>query len=1774
MPDLPPLTAAQERLWFLAQLDPADAAYNMYIVRRFRGPLAVAALSAALDAIVARHEALRTRFLEVSGQPGQEVQPPASVPLEFLDLTRTGPCRREAVARRLTAARTNAPFDLCAAPPLRVTLLRLAETDHVLCIVLHHIVCDGWSAQILNSELATWYNEFTGLAGLAGSLAPLPVQYADYARRERERGDDAGSLAYWRDQLAGPPLLELPTDRPRPSIRTSRGDLLVTHVPAQPVSQFARHERVTVFTVLLAAYLVLLSRYSGQTDICVGSPTAGRDELDTEPLIGYFSRTLVLRGDLSGQPTFRELLARVQAMLLDALTYPDIPYEPLIAALGIDRDVSQHTLFQTMFAMQDADLTAGPDGDVLGGLTDEPFDPGYRQAKFDLLVDVWFEGPALGAAFCYNTDLFDHATVRQLADRWQTLLAAAIARPELPVPSLPMLADGELELLRRQGDGGPLGAPASVPALVRAAVTAAPGAAAIVSGAAVISYAELSARVADIAAGLRAAGVTPGALVGVRLPRSPELIATLLAVWLSGAAYLAIDPDLDTGRLSGLAAEAGIAVMITPDGLTGGAAAAGSSLPPGADAAYVMYTSGSTGRPKGVLVGHEAVASRVAWMASEYGLGPGDRVVQFASVSFDTHVEEIWPALCAGATLVLLPDGPHSLPDLLRDQTGITVLDLPTAYWHQLVALGEEIAWPPGLRLMIIGGEQADGVAVRAWPSCSPARLVNTYGPTEATVVSTWADLTSSAGGGRPPIGRAVTGTRVYVTGEDLSLVPPGMPGELCVGGAGLATGYLGSPGLTAERFVPDPFGPPGGRLYRTGDRVRWRSDGTLEYLGRLDDQLKVRGHRIEPAEVEAALRSHPEVRAAAVTARDDTLIGYVAGPAEPEPVRVHAARLLPAYLVPDIVVPVPSLPLNRSGKVDFAALPRPGGQRAGGVAFAEPRTPEEKLVAGVWAQILGVDRIGIDDGFFALGGHSLLATQVIARLRRLGGSGVSVLDLFKHPTVRQLAALLAAPADSRGPRELIHELTPPAAAGPVTLTFVCVPYGGGSAVAYQPLADALGPGHRLFAIAIPGHDVGLDETAVPLDELASRCAAEIAAKITGPLAFYGHSGVGAALVIEIARRLEAAGRTVEVVYLGAAFPFARPKSRVLTVASRLARMELLRSDQIYANWLTSMGVSLGELSPEQARKIVRNMRRDSEHAEEYFSSLFTSGGARLAAPIVTIAGDRDPATDYYAERYREWHFLSDTTAVVVLDEAGHFFLRHRADELAEIVTGTHLSLRQPGALSRGARGPDAGWWLHAVSRTPDPSGLADVAGPAGVADPSGVAGPQPGMYRFLTVAAGQLISATGSALTEFAVPLWIYLRTGSLAKFALLAVCGLIPGLLIAPLAGAIVDRSSRRRVMLLGDCAAGGIELAFALLLWAGLLRVWCIYLLLASLSFALTFQRLAYASAIPQLVPKRYLGHANGIVQLSGGVAQVLVPLVAVGLMATIGLSGILGIDIGSYAFAICAVLVVRFPATMAWHRRESLAAEIAGGFRHSWGNPGFRAMLLFFAALNIFLSPLLLMLTPLALSLGSLGKVAEVSLAGGVGVTAGGLAMSVWGGPRHSRMRGVLACTLALAACGAVTGVRPLLGVVAAGAFGMALWLTLLNGIYATIVQVKVAQRFHGRVFALNTLIAWSTLPLGWAVIAPLGSRLFGPWLVKGGPLAGTVGRVIGVGNGRGLGLMYIVFALAIAALVAVSARIPALARFDADVPDAIPDDLVGLAARRQRITKGQPDDQPA
>ncbi|MEV6931501.1 condensation domain-containing protein [Dactylosporangium sp. NPDC051485] len=985
------LSFGQERLWFLAQLDPEDASYNIPLVLRLTGPLAVPALRAALRDVVERHAPLRTRFPAADGHPAAVADAPPE--LEEIDLEG----RPEGLGA-LLAERSNAPFDLAAGPLLRATLVRLGAREHVLSLVVHHIVADGWSLNVLRAELAACYA--AARDGRAPDLPALPTTYDAFAQAQRA-ADGEASLAYWREQLAGVVPLELPTDHPRPPVASSAGAYHTRTLGAgiaAELDRFAREQRCSPFMVLLAAYQALLGRHTGQDDLCVGSPIAGRTEEELEGLIGYFSSTLILRADLSGAPTFRELLRRTRRTALGAYGHQEVPIERLLDALRLERDLGRNPLFQTLLTVHTQDGDAHGRERAFADLSVVEADGGHTQSKVDLSLDVWRSGDDFTAVFGYQVALFEPETVAALAARFERLLRAALADPDRRVADLPLLEDRELDLLRAWGDGGagPGERPATVLEQIGAQAAARPDAVALESDAETLTYAELWAAAGRLAGELVAAG--PPAVVGVCLPRGPRAVVAALAAWRAGAAYLPVDPAYPQSRRAFMLADAGAAVVVTEDGVR----AAGG--PPGPmDAAYVIYTSGSTGTPKGVLVPHSALAARVAWMRHGYGIGPDDRVLQFASLSFDTHAEELYPCLSAGGTVRFAPPGGELPPA----DAGVTVLDLPTPFWHRLVDDLDNVAWPPTLRTVILGADQVDAAAVRAWKARfgDRVRLVNSYGPTETTIIATVADLAGEDG--RPPIGRPLWHTRVAVCDRDGALVPPGVPGELCVGGDGVAYGYLGHPGRTALAFEPDPDGPPGARRYRTGDRVRWRRDGQLEFLGRLDDQVKVRGFRIEPGEVRAALLALDGVGQAAVVARQDALVAYLvpaAGTPAPDPAALRAAlaETLPAHMVPTAFVALAQLPLTVNGKLDRAALPDPVPQAA--AEYVAPRTDAEDLVAGVWAEVLGVDKVGALDDFFDLGGHSLLATRMIARVRAAIDLAVPIRTLFTHRTVAAFA--------------------------------------------------------------------------------------------------------------------------------------------------------------------------------------------------------------------------------------------------------------------------------------------------------------------------------------------------------------------------------------------------------------------------------------------------------------------------------------------------------------------------------------------------------------------------------------------------------------------------------------------------------------------------------------------------------------------------------------------------------------------------------------------------
>ncbi len=1143
----PPLSFAQQRLWFLDRLAGGESPfYNIAAALGLAGRLAPAALAAALAEIVRRHETLRTTFRAgAGGEAFQVVHPPAPFPLPVIDLETLPAAAVRGEIERLARADGHRPFRLAAGPLLRVGLVRLGGDDrHALLLSMHHIVSDGWSLDLFVRELAALYA--AAVEGRPSPLRELPLQYADFAlwqRRWLAGPVLEAQLAYWRRRLAGAPLaLELPTDRPRPALQTYAGRAELLRLPrplAEALAALARGERATLFMVLLGAFAALLERTSGQDDMLLGTPIANRTQREVEELIGVFVNTLVLRVELAGEPSFRGLLSRVRETALAAYAHQDLPFERLVEALQPARDLSRNPLFQVSFSMGSTPWHHfEPSGLAIGSLGIEV---GNDLELFDLTLQVFETPHGLDARLAFNADLFDSTTVARLGRRLETLLAAVAADPDVAPGAVPLLSPAERQQLREWGgaaagpEDGEGAAPPTAVALFLAQAALRPAAPALAWAAdgGELSYEELDRRSSRLARHLEAAGVGPESVAALALDGGVDFATAVLAVWKAGGAYLPLAADLPRERVAFLLADSGARLVVTRGGERAAAlAAAGRPVVDlGADApaiarrdpagrpapdlpaslAYLIYTSGSTGRPKGVLVSHGALAAHVREFARRLDLGPGDRVLQVASFAFDVSLDELVPTLAAGATFVpWRPEAaePAALARALAERA-ITVVNLPTALWHQAARAWSEgkLAVPAAaleaLRWVLVGGEALPPRALELWRRTPLAAvpLANGYGPTEAVVTATLhaagpeaepADLA------RLPIGRPFAGRALHLVDRRGELAAPGAVGEIHLGGAPLARGYLGRPERTAEAFVPDPFSAvPGARLYRSGDLARRRGDGSLEFLGRRDRQLKVRGFRVEPGEVEAALLAHPDVRQAAVVLADGprpgaqgaaegtaegagdtgggapelrTLAAYLA----PEPGREapRAAELraflggrLPPYMVPSTFAVLPALPMTAGGKVDRAALPaasRAAAERkaaaAGGAAAspepAAPGTPEaeagepaplEALVAGLWREVLGLadDEVGLDDNFFDLGGHSMLLALVLARLQEELAPGLTMIDLFDHPTVSALAGRLL---------ELGAEVRPAAPAIPAIPAIPVLEAAGGARSAPEPM--------------------------------------------------------------------------------------------------------------------------------------------------------------------------------------------------------------------------------------------------------------------------------------------------------------------------------------------------------------------------------------------------------------------------------------------------------------------------------------------------------------------------------------------------------------------------------------------------------------------------------------------------------------------------------------------------------------------------------------------------
>lgn len=1039
-----PASLAQQRLWFLDQLEPHSAAYNIPASIRLKTAVDVRALEQSLTALIARHEVLRTTFAAVDGQPMQVIAPSLTVPLRVVDLSALPQTQREDEVLRLANEDVQGPFDLVHGPLLRTALLRLAANEHVLLLTIHHIICDGWSLSVLYQELATLYQAF--LAGQPSPLANLPVQYADCVLWQQEwlQGEELAShLAYWKERLAGAPaLVALPTDRPRSTAPTAQGS---THLVTlskdlgEALKALSRQEGVTLYMTLVAAFQTLLYRYSGQDDIVLGTFTAGRTLAETEALLGFFVNTLVLRTDLSVNPTFRELLGRAREVILEAYAHQGVPFDYVVRELHPTRSLGQNPLFQVMLVL------APPLPDLLPGWEPAKIVGETGAAKFDLSLELADRPEGLICAFEYSTDLFDEATIARMAGHWQTLLEGILADPSRRLSDLPLLTELERHrlLVEWNATGAEYPQHVSLGQLFEAQVERTPDMVAAICEDERVTYRDLNQKANQLARHLQHLGVGLETRVGICVHRSLDMLVGLLGILKAGGAYVPLDPSYPPERLAFMLEDAHVPVLLTQQRMieqlpthkakvvyldaTWAAIAQerAEDLDSGAtgeNLAYLLYTSGSTGKPKGVLGTHRATINRLAWMWQRYPFVPGEVCCQKTALSFVDSVWEVFGPLLQGIPIVIIPElAVKDPPRLLRTLAahGVTRMVVVPSMLHVLLDVQDELKIQlPSLRYCVSSGEALPGDLARRFARSMPhSVLLNLYGSSEVAADVTSYEVQADETLAAIPIGRPIANTQVYLLDQHMQVVPIGVAGELHVGGDGLARGYFNRPELTAQRFIPHLFSAvPGARLYKTGDWARYRPDGNIELVGRLDHQVQIRGMRVELGEPEAALAQHFAVRQAVVTAREDTpgdkrLVAYVVlqpGYAiTPSELRGYIKAKVPDYMVPSAFVMLETLPLTSNGKVDRQALPAPeeGGLKR--ESFVAPRTPVEELVAACWSQVLGIQRVDIHDDFFDLGGHSLLAMQIISRLRTVAQVEVPLRSFFEAPTIAQLVEVI-----------------------------------------------------------------------------------------------------------------------------------------------------------------------------------------------------------------------------------------------------------------------------------------------------------------------------------------------------------------------------------------------------------------------------------------------------------------------------------------------------------------------------------------------------------------------------------------------------------------------------------------------------------------------------------------------------------------------------------------------------------------------------------------------
>ncbi|MHA7962498.1 amino acid adenylation domain-containing protein [Paenibacillus sp. CAU 1782] len=1788
-----PLSYAQQRTMFFEEYMPGTERYNFANGYQLIGELDIPALNNALNEIVKRHEIMRAVIAYENDDFVQVIRPELDIQLQVIRIS-----DENKVFQHMEREATT-PYDFLNGPLVKAILYEMEPRRHVLVWMTHHLVYDGGSADIFDEELAAFYRSF--LLGEPVKLPELTIQYPDFAVWQRKwmTGDACeNQLRYWTNKLTpAPMMLDLPTDYPRPSIQSERKagfySMEVDSSFSQRIREASKKHGCTPFVFLLAVYKVLLANYNGKEEITVGTPMANRGKQEIEKLAGFFANTVALRSSINKSDTFSRFVASVRDTVLEANDHQDLPFDRIVEVLNPERVLGHALYFDTMFLFE----RHGQSMTDLPGLQVVPFVGNRtRGGTLDLTMTV-FENQKMGieVTLTYRLDLFHESTIRQLTEHYCMILERVMEEPDLPLYEAAALSGNSLRklLVDWNADMDDSREPRLPHLLVEKQAALTPAAAAVYSEGKMLTYGVLNERANKLAHYLRGLGVGPNETVGLYMERTVDIIVGLLGILKAGGAYVPLDPKLPAVRLQMIAQEAKVSVIVTEEALHETFSQSGGADPgvkavvcldrdveilsrekPGnpeilarpGDLMYVLFTSGSTGKPKGVAVEHGSYSNYLDGILKRLELKEGLAFAIVSTLAADLGTPMIWGAFATGGCVHVIPYERTADPDAFAaycEENPIDVMKIVPSHMEALLGVSNPAAVVPR-HCLILAGEASHWDTItdirKLRPEC---RIQNHYGPTETTV-SVLAYEVPEEGSQKDrqsavPLGSPIPNAPVYVLNSYFQPVPAGAIGELFIGGNAVSRGYYGRPDLTAERFLPDPFTKkPGGRMYRTGDLVRHLHNGTIQFVGRMDQQVKIRGYRVETGEIEHVLLQLDGIRDAVVIVREDEpgdkrLVAYLVpehrqeisgqegagSAAQPDvgSIRKHIKNILPDYMLPSAFVVIERLPLNANGKLDRQLLPIPSGENmAGHSDFAEPQTKEELEIAAVWSEVLGLEQVGINDEFFDIGGDSFKAIKVVRKM----GNSFSVMDLFQNPTIRELAEHLTSGATRSD--ELLIEFKKASTIGGKVSTLVCVPYGGGSAITFQPMAKALPPNYSLFAVEIPGHDYSRpQQPLVSLEETAARMAAEIKSKAKGEVYLYGHC-LGGAMVLRTALLLEQDNVEVSGVFMAGTFPGARLPFKLTEWWHRIFPREKWTSDKFARDMLRAFGGFDDEISPEEQKFVLRNLRHDAREAEDYYTALYAlDQKPKLKAPVTCIVGGADRMTEFYEERYMEWQDFSEDVNLHIVDNAGHYFHKHQADYVTKILTRqiSRWGEERDDEVVRGAAARKNRKALsvsrHEAGNEPEKREV------------------QPSVKSFLIVTMCLIIATIGTSLTGFALGIWVYDRTGSISDYATISLYAILPTLLLLPVAGAVVDRYDRRKVMLAGQALALCSVIFLATMLYLDALALWAIYVAAGMGSIAGAFTMPAYQAATAQLVPKRYLGHANGLGQLVMSLNGIMAPALGGALVVLIGLETIVVIDLVLLSLSMIILSLLRFPNLMFKKREEPMSREIIGGWKYIIHRKSLVAMVVFFIVVNFFMSLYNVLTTPFLLQFMTADKVGLVIAFEGAGLLIGSILMAIWGG-FDRRADGMVGFVMLTGVSIAVVGIYPSLVTAIIGLFGFGLALALINTHWLALIQTKVGLELQGRVLATNQVMAFSMRPLSFLLAGPLVVSVFGP-LASALPAGASSTGWFGGGGEKGIGLLIASIGIILFLWAFIGMRYRQLRHMETILPDAVPDAVI-------------------